>query len=228
MRFVSNGRLRQATDADQTYARNYKHLAQLTGQEHLLNEVGGDSQLREWRRSYNRHRVAAVLVLDSGREIPVRLSGGYDLTYERLYHLAAQVSDPEWSPYSRMPWLFDGLIKPDEYAWFTRNQLWAVSSDFRQTHKYWHMDGSAIVARRNTQLLGQRHTQATPMHRKTIPNRVKQFVWNRDGGRCVECDSNQRLEYDHIIPLALGGSDTERNLQLLCELCNRSKGPRIS
>ena len=64
--------------------------------------------------------------------------------------------------------------------------------------------------------------------RTSIPDEVKVFVWNRDRGRCVKCDSNQRLEFDHVIPLALGGANTARNLQLLCETCNRSKGAAIA
>ena len=53
------------------------------------------------------------------------------------------------------------------------------------------------------------------------------YVWQRDGGRCVECASKEKLEYDHIIPFSEGGSNTDRNLQLLCEPCNRSKGSKI-
>jgi hypothetical protein len=60
--------------------------------------------------------------------------------------------------------------------------------------------------------------------RRPIPDDVKIFVWRRDEGRCVNCGSNQDLEYDHIIPVVMGGSDTARNLQLLCEPCNRAKG----
>jgi hypothetical protein len=60
--------------------------------------------------------------------------------------------------------------------------------------------------------------------RETIPDDVKVFVWNRDGGRCVRCRSNERLEFDHVIPIALGGANTARNLQLLCQACNREKG----
>jgi len=44
----------------------------------------------------------------------------------------------------------------------------------------------------------------------------------------VKCGRQERLEYDHIIPLVKGGSNTERNIQLLCESCNRSKGSVIS
>lgn len=56
-----------------------------------------------------------------------------------------------------------------------------------------------------------------------IPSKVKREVWRRDQGRCVECNSKERLEYDHIIPFSKGGSNTARNIQLLCERCNRKK-----
>ena len=64
--------------------------------------------------------------------------------------------------------------------------------------------------------------------REPIPPQVQMFVWQRDQGRCVKCGSRERLEYDHIIPLVKGGSNTERNIQLLCESCNRAKGSTIS
>ena len=60
--------------------------------------------------------------------------------------------------------------------------------------------------------------------RPPIPDDVKMFVWQRDGGKCVKCTSTRNLEYDHDIPFSLGGSTTARNLRLLCETCNRSKG----
>jgi 5-methylcytosine-specific restriction endonuclease McrA len=63
--------------------------------------------------------------------------------------------------------------------------------------------------------------------RERIPDSVRLFVWQRDRGQCVKCRSQQRLEFDHIIPVAEGGSSTERNVQLLCETCNRSKGATI-
>lgn len=63
--------------------------------------------------------------------------------------------------------------------------------------------------------------------RQPIPDDVKMFVWQRDNGRCVKCGSQQNLEFDHIIPFSKGGSNTARNLQLLCEKCNRSKGANL-
>lgn len=64
--------------------------------------------------------------------------------------------------------------------------------------------------------------------REPIPDDVKLFVWQRDRGQCVKCGSQQNLEFDHIIPVAKGGSNTARNLQLLCENCNRTKGANLT
>ena len=63
--------------------------------------------------------------------------------------------------------------------------------------------------------------------RETIPRTVQREVWQRDGGRCVECGTNEKLCFDHIVPFSRGGSNTIRNIQLLCERCNLSKGNRI-
>jgi tetratricopeptide (TPR) repeat protein len=63
--------------------------------------------------------------------------------------------------------------------------------------------------------------------RGTIPEDVRHAVWRRDEGRCVQCGSQENLEFDHIIPLSRGGANTERNLQLLCEPCNRRKGATV-
>lgn len=63
--------------------------------------------------------------------------------------------------------------------------------------------------------------------RQGIPLAVKRAVWERCDGRCVECRAGSLLEFDHVIPLAMGGSDGERNLQLLCAECNRRKGASL-
>ncbi|MEO6831629.1 MAG: HNH endonuclease [Chitinophagaceae bacterium] len=60
--------------------------------------------------------------------------------------------------------------------------------------------------------------------RESITKNIKNDVWKRDEGKCVRCGSNVNLEFDHIIPFSKGGSSTSRNLQLLCETCNRKKG----
>jgi len=63
--------------------------------------------------------------------------------------------------------------------------------------------------------------------RESIPQDVMDKVWNRDGGRCVKCGSQENLEFDHIIPVSKGGATTYRNLQLLCKKCNLEKSNSI-
>lgn len=60
-----------------------------------------------------------------------------------------------------------------------------------------------------------------------IPDEIKIAVWRRDEGKCARCGSREKLEYDHIIPVSLGGSNTIRNIELLCEKCNREKSNNI-
>jgi hypothetical protein len=63
--------------------------------------------------------------------------------------------------------------------------------------------------------------------REQIPEEVRIFVWRRDEGKCVKCGSQEDLEFDHVIPVAKGGGNTARNIQILCEKCNREKSANI-
>jgi Holliday junction resolvasome RuvABC ATP-dependent DNA helicase subunit len=63
--------------------------------------------------------------------------------------------------------------------------------------------------------------------RQGISSEIRREVWRRDGGKCVKCGSRENLEYDHIIPISKGGSNTARNIELLCESCNRVKRDSI-
>ena len=60
-----------------------------------------------------------------------------------------------------------------------------------------------------------------------IPQHIKQAVWQRDQGKCVQCTSSNYLEFDHIIPFSKGGASSVNNVQLLCRKCNLSKGDRL-
>ncbi|WP_082104838.1 HNH endonuclease [Demequina maris] len=73
----------------------------------------------------------------------------------------------------------------------------------------------------------QADTPSSSSARQAIAKEVRHSVWQRDRGRCTECGSNENLEFDHIIPVSMGGANTERNIQLLCEPCNRSKGATL-
>jgi 5-methylcytosine-specific restriction endonuclease McrA len=60
-----------------------------------------------------------------------------------------------------------------------------------------------------------------------IPSELRRAVYERDGGRCVECGATFDLQYDHVLPVALGGATTLENLQLLCATCNKRKSDSL-
>jgi 5-methylcytosine-specific restriction endonuclease McrA len=75
-----------------------------------------------------------------------------------------------------------------------------------------------------------RETRST----RHVPASVRRAVWRRDGGRCTfvgdsghRCESRDRLELDHVVPVARGGESTVDNLRLLCRAHNQLEGERV-
>ncbi|HMQ29686.1 MAG TPA: HNH endonuclease [Chloroflexaceae bacterium] len=69
------------------------------------------------------------------------------------------------------------------------------------------------------------------MARRAIPIAVERRVRDAAGQRCGYCLSPQhlvmaRLEVEHIVPLAKGGTDDETNLWLACPICNGHKADK--
>ncbi|TWU29881.1 HNH endonuclease [Bythopirellula polymerisocia] len=60
-----------------------------------------------------------------------------------------------------------------------------------------------------------------------IPRDIRQRVWQRYSGHCAECNATEYLEFDHVVPVAKGGSNSDANVQLLCRNCNLKKSDLI-
>ena len=59
-----------------------------------------------------------------------------------------------------------------------------------------------------------------------IPLSVRKYVLQRNNYQCQSCgkkNTEAKLNIDHIVPLATGGSNDISNLQVLCSQCNQSK-----
>jgi hypothetical protein len=70
--------------------------------------------------------------------------------------------------------------------------------------------------------------------RPPIPAAVRRAVWRRDGGQCAwlgpdgrRCGSTHQLQYDHIVPAALGGVSSEGNVRIACGCHNRLEAERM-
>ena len=71
--------------------------------------------------------------------------------------------------------------------------------------------------------------------RRRIPHWVRDAVWARDAGRCTfigpdghRCPERGGLEFDHIIPWALGGTSNDPdNIRLLCRAHNQLSARRV-
>jgi uncharacterized membrane protein YebE (DUF533 family) len=81
----------------------------------------------------------------------------------------------------------------------------------------------SAIGRANQTLVAADDSQT----RRRISRDVRQRVWQRYGGRCAECSADTYLEFDHIIPVAKGGGNSETNVQLLCRKCNLTKSDNI-
>lgn len=76
-------------------------------------------------------------------------------------------------------------------------------------------------------------------HPRYISVDVRRLAWSsfeRDGFVCpgfarerhkVDIQGGERIEYDHILPAAKGGSNNEINVQVMCAACNRRKSDSI-
>ena len=68
-----------------------------------------------------------------------------------------------------------------------------------------------------------------------ILSTVRQEVWMRDKGRCTYfdsktkriCDSNHKIQFEHIVPYSYGGVTTVQNLRLLCASHNQLTAQQI-
>ena len=62
--------------------------------------------------------------------------------------------------------------------------------------------------------------------KQPISQSLRHQVFERDGHRCVRCESVMRLSADHVVPESQGGQTTLDNLQTLCMPCNNEKGTK--
>ena len=156
------------------------------------------------------------------------------LTIGKKVYLLRKMTKPEFR--ERLEFQ---LQYPRPVATIAGRRYWHFRNKF-----YWENDGltanqvhALLVTREQRKLQQIERAQATvamgsaprgSTSRKAIPDDVKQYIWARDEGRCRGCGSTVELQFDHIISVAMGGSNNSENLQILCGPCNRSKSSGLT
>ncbi|MDZ4034401.1 HNH endonuclease [Kluyvera ascorbata] len=113
-----------------------------------------------------------------------------------------------------------GIVEEIFYVLFSNKLVVHKFNEMMASAREIEVDGSESV----------KYTKANGcLKRKDIPAWVKSAVFHRDKGRCILCkkdvsgilNSNNKENFDHIVPLSLFGLNDISNIQLLCVECNQ-------
>jgi hypothetical protein len=137
----------------------------------------------------------------------------------------------EWSPVaSRLARMADSRSK--------------IFSDTTATEDYrtWRVDSQglrAIIAfLKKLPANSARLKLSDPSHPRNFPSDLRNLAleeFERNGAICPGIPGRpkhkvdlkrDRVEYDHILPFSRGGSNNQRNIQVLCAQCNREKSAK--
>jgi len=110
--------------------------------------------------------------------------------------------------------------------------IWTYNGEFLLLDQWLEENNSRQVYKfrltLNTEPLNKETNVADLSPGRLIPSAVKQAVFIRDGGKCVECGENNNLHFDHILPYSKGGTSyLIDNIQLLCARHNLKKSAKI-
>jgi hypothetical protein len=126
----------------------------------------------------------------------------------------------------------DGLCRPDEQIGVLRDNLFVFDGQFTEEESQGMMiDAMAHIREQILSDAIQRDAireDITSERPTDIPDRVRAAVWLRDGARCVGCGSVKNLEFDHVIPLSMGGASSVRNVVVMCSRCNERKSAQVA
>ena len=162
--------------------------------------------LREVKNAWFDRRLTAYVLVVGDAEVGRWRRGRFRTLCDEQRERPVALGDGHWAFEARIYRADPSLTSEDVLALVRERQRRAART----------------LERAHAALAGER-----AVARRPIPRAVRLAVFERDGGRCVECGSRFDLQYDHVIPVALGGASTAENLQILCAPCNRAKSDSL-
>ncbi len=152
--------------------------------------------------------------------------------YHRRYRKTRLLNDPEFAARSREQGRKSDA-KPERRKKQNERRKWLVANDSEFRDRINAQNKPAKKAWKAA------NPEAVASHTRTRRARLKgaegthtaadiQQIHKRQKYKCAECGTStkKKKHVDHIIPLALGGSNWPSNLQILCPFCNDSKGAK--
>ena len=170
-------------------------------------------ELKEWRGKGEKKRIVEEKIKPEIIKIQEKIKNGELLKTSRW---SMSIVEPEIKgfPYAYKNALYE--FDRDDYTDEERILLISELED-KERQKFERLKRKFSLSQ---------EIEETP-RREAIPEAVRIAVWRRDERKCAKCGSRKNLEYDHIIPVSKGGGNTVRNIELLCEECNRKKRDNI-
>ena len=119
-------------------------------------------------------------------------------------------------------WLEPGLFHHDK----------RTASGLKSQCKSCHQETAIRTRDRSKYLESKRRSESKRRARKTSSLATK---YTKDdlillteilGERCLNCDADSKIQWDHVQPLSRGGIDHPLNFQPLCKKCNEIKQAR--
>jgi hypothetical protein len=113
--------------------------------------------------------------------------------------------------------------------------IWVFNGVFQLQDAYWEEAEQRKVIKFRLHIVDAPISAPDPIqgtsdlpHQRMIPSSVKQAVFKRDRGQCVECGAKDNLHFDHEYPFSKGGSSlVAENIRLLCARHNLQKRDKI-
>ena len=115
--------------------------------------------------------------------------------------------------------------------WVYEEKWYSSSKDLEPDEVLALLKASAVRAKQTidrAKSLASAKSSPIDAKRGQIPSDLRLLIWAKYEGSCADCGSSSELQFDHIIPVVMGGATSEENLQILCASCNRRKGPSLA
>jgi 5-methylcytosine-specific restriction endonuclease McrA len=141
----------------------------------------------------------------------------FEIPDDRWRHMAvAQIDEPQYLATwrDRAFWWYD-----DTFYWSTAGAY--ASADIKALLYSRQRQSKRELEHAHAVLAAS--TSPAKRKREPIPKDVRHAVWARDEGRCVECDSDFDIQYDHVIPFSMAARQPLRTCSFFARAATRRR-----